>query len=79
MAVEMVPVNELPPIDPEADQHILSELTEHVVPLVNRHINVKRYQDEATKHEFPTVTTYMGDNGDLWTPALMVPWSLGQN
>lgn len=66
-------------IDPEADAQLLPELTDVAVPLINRHINPKRFKDPELKDEFPTVTTYMGDNGDLWTPAMMIPWSVGRN
>ncbi len=66
-------------IDPEADARLLPELTDVAIPLINRHINPQRFKDPELRDEFPTVTTYMGDNGDLWTPALMIPWSVGSN
>jgi acyl-[acyl-carrier-protein] desaturase len=72
-------LEELPPIDPIADQHILDEIDPIVTPLVNRHVNPKRFRDDELRDQVPTVTDYMGDNSNLWTPALMVPWSAGEN
>lgn len=72
--------NELPPIDPEADQRILQQLDPVVVPLVNHHINPTKSRDEpGYAEEFPTVARYMGDNQKLWVPAMHVPWSAGEN
>lgn len=79
MSAELTPLSELPAITPEDDERILAEITDTVVPLINRHINPVRFKDPALRDEFPTVTTYMGDNSTLWTPAMMVPWSLGEN
>ena len=77
--IELPRVGELPPIDPVADQRILMDMGPIAVPLVNRHINPERFKDPATRDEFPTVTTYMGDKADLWIPARYVPWSAGEN
>jgi acyl-[acyl-carrier-protein] desaturase len=76
---ELTPLSELPAITPEEDARVLAEVTEVVVPLINRHINPARFRDPELRDEFPTVTTYMGDNSNLWTPAMMVPWSAGEN
>lgn len=76
---ELPPLAEVPPINPEVDARLLPELTQVAVPLINRHINPKRFHDPELRDEFPTVTTYMGDNGKMWTPALMIPWSVGRN
>src|SRR5665213_4204485 len=76
---ELTPLSELPPITPEDDARVLADITDVVVPLINRHIDPKRFKDPALRDEFPTVTTYMGDGSNLWTPAMMVPWSAGDN
>ncbi len=76
---ELTPLDEVPPINPEVDKALLPQLTDVAIPLINRHINPARFRDPALRDEFPTVTTYMGDNSDQWTPALMVPWTVGQN
>jgi acyl-[acyl-carrier-protein] desaturase len=76
---ELTPLSELPAITPEEDARVLAEATEVVVPLINRHINPDRFKDPELRDEFPTVTTYMGDNSNLWTPAMYVPWSAGEN
>ena len=76
---ELTPLSELAAITPEEDARVLAEATEVVVPLINRHINPERFKDPELRDEFPTVTDYMGDNSNLWTPAMMVPWSVGEN
>lgn len=78
--IDLIPVSDLPPIDPRADEAILQQLDPVVVPLVNRHINPKRfYNDPEYADSELTVTKYMGDNADQWVPALYIPYSAGEN
>lgn len=78
-APELMRLSDIPPIDPAADAKLLPEITETIVPLINRHINPSRFRDPELRDEFPTVTTYMGENGGQWTPALAIPWTVGEN
>lgn len=59
-AAELLPISEVPPIDPKVDAQLLPHMTEPVIPLINRHIDPKRFRDPQLRDEFPTVTTYMG-------------------
>jgi acyl-[acyl-carrier protein] desaturase len=64
-------------IDPESDEQLLSQLTDTVIPLINRHINPKT--DPNLLGEMPSVDDYLNVRANLWTPALMIPWSIGEN
>jgi acyl-[acyl-carrier-protein] desaturase len=66
----------LPNIDLSVDERLLPEITGEVVKLINRHTNPKLRDPE--NETIPTVDYYI-EKANLWTPAMMLPWSLGEN